>query len=57
MQQRVYEYRMNSGHELKQRIVEVWNSMQQNVVDAAINEWKNQLRRMDNILNIYCERV
>jgi len=38
MQQRVYECRMNSVDELKQRLVEVWNSLQQSVIDAAINE-------------------
>jgi len=43
MQQRVYECRMNSVDELKQRIVEVGNSLQQNVIDAAINEWRKQL--------------
>jgi len=44
MQQRVYECRMNSVDELKQRLVEVWNSLQQNVIDAAINDWRKQLR-------------
>jgi len=42
--QRVYECRMNSVDELKQRLVEVWNSLQQNVIDAAINEWSKRLR-------------
>jgi len=36
MQQRVYECHMNS--------VDVWNSLQQNVIDAAINEWRKKLR-------------
>jgi len=44
MQQTVYECHMNSGDELKQRLVEVWNSLQQNVADAAINEWRKPLR-------------
>jgi len=44
MQQRVYEYRMNSIDELRQRLVDVWNSLHQNVIDAAINEWRKQLR-------------
>ena len=35
---------MNSVDELKQRLVEVWNSLQQNVIDVAINEWRKQLR-------------
>jgi len=44
MQQRVYECHMNSVNELKQRLVEVWNSVQQNVIDAALNEWRKRLR-------------
>jgi len=44
MQQRVYKCRMNSVDELKQRLIDVWNSLQRNVIDAAINEWKKQLR-------------
>jgi len=35
MQQRVYERRMNSVDELKQRLAEVWNSLQQNVIDGG----------------------
>jgi len=35
---------MNSVDELKQRLIDVWNSLQQNVIDAAINEWRKQLR-------------
>jgi len=38
MQQRAYECRMNSVDELKQRLIEVCNSLQQNVIDVAINE-------------------
>jgi len=44
MQQRVCECRMNSVNELKQHLVEVCNSLQQNVIDAAINEWRKRLR-------------
>jgi len=35
---------MNSVDELKQRLIDVWNSLQQNVIDATINEWRKQLR-------------
>ena len=41
MQQRVYECCVNSVDELKQRFVEVWNSLQ-HVIDAAINEWRKR---------------
>jgi len=44
MQQRVYECRMNSVDELKLRLIDVWNSLQQNVIDTAINEWRKRLR-------------
>ena len=61
MQQRVSEYRIDSVDELKQRLVEVWNSQQQNVIDVAINEWtkrwENACVQVDNTLNIYCKRV
>jgi len=43
MQQRVYECCMSSVDELKQRLVEVWSSLQQNAIDAAINEWRKWL--------------
>jgi len=43
MQQTVYECRLNSIDELKQHLVQVWNSLQQKVIDAAINEWRKQL--------------
>jgi len=58
MQQRVHECRMNNVDELKLRLIDVWNSLQQNAIDAAINEWRKQLKAcVDNILNIYCERA
>jgi len=38
MQQRVYECRMKSVDELKLRLIDVCNSLQQNVIDAAIND-------------------
>jgi len=44
VQLRAYECRMNSVDELTQRLVEVWNSVQQNVIDAANNDWRKQLR-------------
>jgi len=35
---------MNSVDELKQRLIDVWNSLQQNVIDVVINDWRKQLR-------------
>ena len=38
MQQRVYERCMNNVDELKQRLIAVWDGMQQNVIDWAVDE-------------------
>ena len=50
---RVHGSRMNTVDELKRRLVDVWHSLQQNVIDAAINEWRSDWERallqMDNI--------
>jgi len=35
---------MNRVDELKLRLIDVWNSLQQNVIDAAINDWRKQMR-------------
>jgi len=40
----MYECRMNSVNDQKLRLIDVWNSLQQNVIDAAINDWRKQLR-------------
>ena len=44
MQQHVYECRMNNVDELKQRLIAVWDGMQQNVIDSAVDEWRKRLR-------------
>jgi len=38
LQQRVYETQVNNVDEFKQRLVDVWSSLQQSIVSAAINE-------------------
>jgi len=53
---------MNSVDKLKMHLTDVWNIMQQNVVDAVINEWSESnwdhaCMKMENILNICCEYV
>ena len=44
MQQRVYKYRVSNVDELKQRLVEVWHDLQQNVIGSAVSEWRKRLR-------------
>jgi len=57
MQQRVYECRMNSFNELKLRLFDVWNSLQQNVIERPSTNGESNSEhaciQMDNILNIY----
>jgi len=40
MQQRVYEKRVNDVNELCQRLLIVWHSIGQNVIDKAIDQWR-----------------
>ena len=43
MQQRVYEGRINNIDELKQRLIDVWSGLHQNIVDTAVSEWRKWL--------------
>lgn len=44
MQERVYQTKMHDVAELKQRLIDVWDGMQQNVIDTAIDQWRKRLR-------------
>jgi len=43
MQERVYEKRVNDVDELCQRLLSVWHSIGQNVIDKAIDQWRARL--------------
>jgi len=43
MQERVYEKRVNDVDELCQRLLSVWHSIKQNVIDEAIDQWSARL--------------
>jgi len=43
MQQRVYVKRVNDVDELCQRLLSVWHSIGQNVIDEAIDQWRARL--------------
>jgi len=60
MQQRVYESRINSIDELKQRLHDVWHSVQQHIIDLAVSQWRQRLTacvHTRDIVNICCELV
>jgi len=39
IEQRVYQSRINNVDELRQRLIAVWNGLEQNVIDTAIDQW------------------
>jgi len=44
MQDRVYQKKVKDMNELRERLVEVWAGLQQNVIDDAIDQWRRHLR-------------
>jgi len=44
MQRRVYQRKIHTIDELKQRLIEVWCGLEQSTVDMAIVQWRKRLR-------------
>ena len=44
MQDCVYQKKVKDVNELRERLVEVWARLQQNVIDDAIDQWRRRLR-------------
>ena len=44
MQDRVYRAKVRDVDDLKQRLVDVWDSLEQSVINDAINQWHSRLR-------------
>ena len=43
MDQRVYQNRIQNTGELRQRLVSVWNDLEQHVIDTAVDQWRRCL--------------
>ena len=52
---------MKDVNELRERLVEVWAGLQQNVIDDAIDQWRRHLRACvwatGDILSICCDCI
>jgi len=44
LQDLVYQKKVKDVNELRQRLIEVWARLQQNVIDYAIDQWRRRLR-------------
>ena len=44
MQDRVYQAKVRDVDDLKQHLVDVWDSLKQSVINDAINQWHSRLR-------------
>ena len=43
MQRRVYKRQIHSVDELKQRLIDVWCSLEQSIFDEDIDQWRERL--------------
>ena len=43
MQRRVYQRKIHTIDELKQRLIEVWCRLEQSTVDMAVDQWRKRL--------------
>jgi len=44
MEQRVYQSRVNTIDELKERLTAVWSDFWQDIIDTAIDKWRKRLQ-------------
>ena len=44
MQQQVYQTEIRNVDELRQHLLNVWSSIEQDVINASINQWHVQLK-------------
>ena len=42
MEHRVYQTRIQNTDELRQRLIAVWNELEQHLIDSAIDQWRRR---------------
>jgi len=43
VEERIYQQRIQNTDELRQRLVAVWEDLEQHIVDTAIDQWRRRL--------------
>jgi len=44
MQQPIYQTKIRNVDELRQHLLKVWSSIEQDVIDASIDQWRVRLK-------------
>ena len=56
MQERVYQTAIRDVNDFKQRLLEMWATLDQRIIDNAVAQWRQRLQgcaqQQENILNI-----
>jgi len=45
LQERVYLCQIRDVEHLKERLIEEWHRFDQNIIDRAVNQWRDRLRK------------
>ena len=44
MQEMVYKTKVRDAEDLRKRIVQAWNNLDQRIIDSAVREWRKWFR-------------
>ena len=52
MQVMVYKTKVRNVEDLRKRIVQAWNNLDQQIIDSAVREWRKRLRACYIVCNL-----